>query len=182
MSGLCCQRGILYSSPAITDFRDCFQKKRIEGVPFIFSNGPYTQERKLVESILVTRVCKPLSVLSFVVIDCRLCDAFFIFLKGRRFFLIQFCLGGKCGSYIANFGLCLALRGLQTRLPDGQVCIYRCKCYLEISVLYLVNKYLLFGVKSIFIDFSISIISFSFVKLFFSNVFSKTFCKLPSPR
>ena len=36
----------------------------------------------------------------------------FYFQKGRRFFLIQFYLGGKGGSFFASFGLCLGLCGL----------------------------------------------------------------------
>jgi len=47
--------------------------------------------------VLVHRVCKPLLLLSFTIIVCAVLDcavAYFYFQKGRRFFLIQFCLGG----------------------------------------------------------------------------------------
>lgn len=43
----------------------------------------------------------------------------FYFLKGRRFFLIQFCLRWNGGSFFASFGLCLGLCGLQ-------MCLHLC--------------------------------------------------------
>ena len=48
----------------------------------------------------------------------------FYFQKGRRFFLIQFCLRGKGGSSFASFGLCLGLCGLQ-------MCLHMCAGYFD---------------------------------------------------
>jgi hypothetical protein len=57
-------------------------------------------------------VCKPLSLLSCRVIECRLCVAYFLFfLKRWQFFLIQFFFLVGFASSFKNFGLCGCLCG-----------------------------------------------------------------------
>ena len=69
------------------------------------------------------------------------------------------------------------------RLPCGAC---QCVCfwdgYWAISFLYFFKIYFLCGVKSILMESIILKILSSCFKLFFSIVFSKTFCKLPSPK
>jgi len=66
--------------------------------------------------LLSVHCCKPLSLLSFTVIVCIVlvrAVEYFLFSEGEEVFLIQFCQGGKGGSFFASFALCLGLRGLQ---------------------------------------------------------------------
>lgn len=94
----------------------------------------------------------------------------FYFLCVRKFLKTIFYCMEKVNSF-ESFGLCLGLCGF-----------HLCNSYLVISFLYFVKMYFLCGVKSIFIESIIFKIFLFSVKLFFSIVFSKTFCKLPSPR
>jgi hypothetical protein len=73
----------------------------------------------------VVFLCTLLSVLSFSVIVCRVVRLHIFFQKGRRFFLIQFCLRGKGRRSFARFGLCLGLCSLQ-------MCLHQCVGYFSL--------------------------------------------------
>lgn len=77
--------------------------------------------------VLVHRVCKPLTLLSFTVIVCALvvyAFAYFLFSEGQEIFLIQFCQGGKGGSSYHSFGLWVGIEGLRYVLTP----MYWLKC------------------------------------------------------
>ena len=87
---------------------------------FLNHKTPRCAKPLLPAGVLVHRVCKPMSLLSFTVFVVSVfAFLYFYFQKGRRFFLIQFSLHGAGGSSFASFGLCLVLCGLQ-------MCLHLC--------------------------------------------------------
>ena len=71
------------------------------------------------------RPCKPLSVLSFCVIECRMCVAFFIFFEALEKIFWNSFLGRRGGSSFAIFGLCDGLCELQMCLHLWAECQLR---------------------------------------------------------
>ncbi len=93
----------------------------------------------------VHRVCKPLSLLSCRVIECRLCVAFFLFFRSVGIFLIQF------------FICAVKVKALLQFLVFALACA-NCKCAYTCAMAFLSISIISFKRDDIFLQFEFKLI------------------------